>query len=112
MARRAVAVALVALLALVEPLFVVEEQPGSDPSFGVGDAGRGVRADLVVFEVGAFRTTPDPLPGKTIDGGGIWQGAVGLAADPWRLRVPDRFMPYRKICFDENDLDLSAQGRW
>ena len=32
--------------------------------------------------VGAFQTTPDVAPGKTIDGGGIWQGAVGLAADP------------------------------
>jgi hypothetical protein len=32
--------------------------------------------------VGAFETTPDPTPGRTIDGGGIWQGAGGLAADP------------------------------
>ncbi len=31
--------------------------------------------------VGAFQTTSNPSPGHTIDGGGIWQGAVGLSAD-------------------------------
>ncbi|MBV9287173.1 MAG: hypothetical protein JO288_05015, partial [Hyphomicrobiales bacterium] len=31
--------------------------------------------------VGAFETTADPSPGQTIDGGGIWQGAGGIAAD-------------------------------
>src|SRR6516164_2746941 len=31
--------------------------------------------------VGAFETTADPTPGQTIDGGGIWQGAGGLAPD-------------------------------
>lgn len=31
--------------------------------------------------VGAFETTPNTPAGTTIDGGGIWQGAVGLAAD-------------------------------
>jgi hypothetical protein len=31
--------------------------------------------------VGAFETTADPTSGRTIDGGGIWQGAGGLAAD-------------------------------
>jgi hypothetical protein len=35
-----------------------------------------------LHQIGAFETTPDAAPGKTIDGGGIWQGAVGLAADP------------------------------
>jgi len=31
--------------------------------------------------VGDFETTADPKPGQTIDGGGIWQGGGGLAAD-------------------------------
>jgi hypothetical protein len=31
--------------------------------------------------VGNFTTTPESARGKTVDGGGIWQGAVGLAAD-------------------------------
>jgi hypothetical protein len=33
-------------------------------------------------QIGAFETTPDAAPSKTVDGGGIWQGGVGLAVDP------------------------------
>jgi hypothetical protein len=37
---------------------------------------------VTLRRVGAFQTTPDSSPGKTIDGGGIWQGAVGSRRTP------------------------------
>src|SRR5262249_39023999 len=50
LARRAIA------QALVLALFVIEVEPGADPSLSLGDAGIGVEIDLLVFEA-----APQPL---------------------------------------------------